>query len=94
MKTKLAIGTFAVALGMAFLLPQPSHATDADVQDHLWGAAEKVEKLVNGSEVRYYKSNVEGVEMYRVVEVQKDGAVNFKGDVLRADTYKSKECSC
>lgn len=87
MKTKLAIGTFAVALGVAFLLPHPSHATDADVQDHLWGAAEKVEKLANGSEIRYYKSNVEGSEMYRVVEVQKDGAVIFKKVILKAETY-------
>ncbi|MDP2853466.1 MAG: hypothetical protein Q8O28_04365 [Smithellaceae bacterium] len=87
MKTKLAIGTFAVALGVAFLLPQPSHATDADVQDYLWGAAEKVEKLANGSEIRYYKSNAESVEMYRVVEVQKDGAVIFKKVILKAETY-------
>jgi hypothetical protein len=86
-KNKLAIGTFAVALGVAFLLPQPSHATDADVHDRLWGGAEKVEKLANGSEIRYYKSNAEGIEMYRVVEVQKDGAVIFKKIIFKAETY-------
>jgi hypothetical protein len=87
MKTKLAIGTFAVALGMAFLFPQPSHATSADVQDRLWGAPAKVEKLASGSEIRYYKMNAEGAEIYRIVEVQKDGNVIFKGVTFSAGTF-------
>ncbi|MEE9913954.1 MAG: hypothetical protein K4571_19765 [Deltaproteobacteria bacterium] len=87
MKTKLAIGAFTLALGAAFILPQPIHAADADVQDRLWGVAEKVEKLANGGEIRYYKSNAEGIEMYRVVEVQNDGAVIFKKLILKAETY-------
>jgi hypothetical protein len=35
MKTKLAIGTFAVALGVAFLFSQLNHAASAYIQDSL-----------------------------------------------------------
>jgi hypothetical protein len=88
MKTKLAIGTFAVALGVASIFPQPSHATSADVQDPLWGAPVKVEKLANGSEIRYYTVNViDGTKAYRIVEVQKDGKFIFKGFSSKAETY-------
>lgn len=87
LKTKLVIGTFAVALGAVTMFPQLSHATSADAQDRLWGALKKVEKLATGSEIRYYGENVMGVEIYRIIEVQNDGKVIFKGVSLTTEKH-------
>lgn len=85
MKTKLAIGTFAVALGMASILPSVSYAMRVEALDDTWGQAAKVEKNGSTSEIRYYKQESTAYpgtfesDSYRVFEVLKDGKVIDKG---------------
>jgi hypothetical protein len=79
MKTKLAIGTFAVALGVASLLPTSSYAMRAEALDDTWGTPAKIEKVENGSEIRYFKINLSSNDSYRIFEVRTDGKVIDRG---------------
>jgi len=84
-KTKLVIGTLAVTLGTAFLIPMAGHAMRVEALDDTWGKPVKVEKLENGNEIRYFEfGNPGGLglpdnEKYRAYEVQKDGKVVDQG---------------
>jgi len=87
MKTKLAIGTFALALGMASIFPAPSHALRAEALDDSWGKPAKVERMESGGEIRYYKLDANISEGYRIFEVRKDGKVIDKGFSEEAERY-------
>jgi len=78
-KTKLAIGTFAVALGVASISPAVSHAMRVETLDDTWAQPAKVEKVESGSEIRYYQLDANISDGYRIFEVRKDGKVIDKG---------------
>lgn len=86
-KTKLAIGTFAIALGVASILPPVSYAMRVEALDDTWGKPAKVEKVESGSEIRYYEleSSISGG--YRIFEVRQDGKVIDKGFSEGAEKY-------
>ena len=77
-KTKLAIGAFAAALGLLSILPSSGYAMKSDVLDRTWGKPAKVEKTEKGGEIRYYK--LEKIPNgYRIFEIRKDGEVIDRG---------------
>ena len=84
-KTKLVIGTLAVTLGAASLIPMAGHAMRVEALDATWGKPLKVETLANSSEIRYYCIEEAGnpcsceFDRSRVFEVQKDGQVIDQG---------------
>jgi len=86
-KIKAAVGISAVAAFISFF-PQYSQASDVSVLEHLWGRPMVITTLASGNEVRYYQENLEGVPLYRVYEVQKDGTVFFKGEVFDIETTR------
>lgn len=94
-KTKMAIEIFAIALGVTSLLPSTGYAMKVATLDSLWGKPVKIEKEVNGAEIRYFEvieQNMDAVytnvDLYRVFEVKTDGKVVDKGFVYRCSISK------
>ncbi|MRS06030.1 hypothetical protein EG832_22855 [bacterium] len=84
-KIKVAVGVSAVAAFISFI-PQYGQASDFNALEHLWGRPVKITTSANGNEVRYYQENVEGAPLFRVYEVQRDGQIIFKGEVIGTET--------
>ena len=80
LKTKLMAGTFAAVMGISMLAPVSGMAADLASFNAITGKPVKVEKLADGSELRYYNYDRHiGLEGYRIIKVQSDSKVIEKG---------------